>query len=411
MVNTKELLLGSLLATASLATYGITIPDIVDEVTLGSYSNYHINLFVSEGDSRGFTDNTGVREPAYQHDLARDYIASNFTAMGYDTWLDPFGFAYTNNITYTNCNNVVAVKPGMGGNDIIIIGAHYDTADLGNTDAPVTNACPGADDNGSGVAALLELANTVKDYTFRNTTYFIAFDAEEKGLAGSSHFVATHTTANPSETNAILRSSIKGMVSVDMIAFNLDTTPNTLTVEPSSSSIRNGLFRAVTNHTSLGIIEWPYIGASDHGPFHNAGIDAALVMEGDFIELDNEGQFIFPPLNTIMHTDFDSVDTLGVMDYEISTEVTKAITAYLCEQAGIIPPATLQAQGISDDKIEVFFHPTAGVEYGLYGTTNLLATNAWDFIQPIPVTNPASAVTLELDVRGAPARMYKVIGE
>ena len=148
MVNANKLLLGALLATAPLATYGVTISDIVNEVTVGSYSNYHINLFVSDGDSRGFTHNTGVREPAYQHDLARDYIASNFTAMGYDTWLDPFGFAYTNNITYTNCNNVVAVKPGMGGNDIIIIGAHYDTADLGNTDAPVTNACPGADDNG-----------------------------------------------------------------------------------------------------------------------------------------------------------------------------------------------------------------------------------------------------------------------
>lgn len=408
MVDTNKLLLGSLLATASLATYGVTISDIVDDVTMGSYSNYHINLFVSQGDSRGFSHNAGVREPAYQHDLARDYIASNFTAMGYDTWLDPFSFEF-DGYPYTNANNVVGIKPGIPGTNIVVIGAHYDTVDIGHTtNAPVTTTCAGADDNGSGVAAMLETADTLKDYTFRDTIYFIAFDAEEKGLAGSTHFVDAHTTDNPAETNRIPRSNIEGMVSVDMIAFNLDSSPDTIILEANPSPVKSGLMQSFAAHTSLGVVEWPHVGASDHGPFNSAGIDTALIFEGDFLEVTPTGINI---LNHFMHSDFDSIDTPGVMDYEICTDVTKAVAGFLCGMAEAIPPATLQAQGISNDQVEVFFYPTAGVAYGLYGTTNLLTTNAWDFIQPIPVTNPAAAVNLELDVGSAPVRMFKVVGE
>jgi hypothetical protein len=383
-------------------------------VAVGSYSNFHINLFVSTGHSRGFSHNDGVREPAYQHDLARDYIASNFTAMGYDTWLDPFGFEYSNTngtYTYTNCNNVVAVKPGAGGTNVYIIGAHYDTVDVGQTDAWVTNLCPGADDNASGVAAMLEIARVMQDYTFRETIYFIAFDAEEKEFSGSRHFANTHTTGSATETNAtnILRSRIKGMVSVDMIAYNKDETPDQVIIGSpvaSTGQISYDLEQACTNHTGMQPLLM-HLPGSDHNAFEEVGIDAALVIEGDFLDYTQN-----PPLGNIhMHRDSDALETPGLISYRYAADVTKCVAGYVCEQAGVIPPATLQVQGVSDDKVELFFHPTAGVSYNLYGTTNLLMTNAWEFIQPIPVTNPAAGVAIELDVDGASERMYKVVGE
>jgi hypothetical protein len=65
-----------------------TCDNIVAEVSVNSYSNFHAGLFTSDGNSRGFTDGPSPRIPLQQHDLARDFIASNFQAMGFDTWLE-----------------------------------------------------------------------------------------------------------------------------------------------------------------------------------------------------------------------------------------------------------------------------------------------------------------------------------
>ncbi|MFQ6061309.1 MAG: M28 family peptidase, partial [Thermoplasmata archaeon] len=71
--------------------------------------------------------------------------------------------------------NIIATKPGKNINQIVVIGAHYDTID--NT--------PGADDNGSGIAALLELARVLGKYSYSKTLVLVAFDMEEIGFAGS----------------------------------------------------------------------------------------------------------------------------------------------------------------------------------------------------------------------------------
>jgi Zn-dependent M28 family amino/carboxypeptidase len=75
--------------------------------------------------------------------------------------------------------NVVATKRGKSADRIIIVGAHYDTVD--NT--------PGADDNGTGIAALLELARVLGKHTYNKTLVLVAFDMEEIGLLGSKVFV------------------------------------------------------------------------------------------------------------------------------------------------------------------------------------------------------------------------------
>jgi aminopeptidase YwaD len=82
---------------------------------------------------------------------------------------------------------------------VIILGGHYDSVDAG----------PGAVDNGSGTAVLLELARVLGQRQHKNTFTFIAFDAEELGLLGSQHYVQTLTSAD--------RSKIKGMLNFDML--------------------------------------------------------------------------------------------------------------------------------------------------------------------------------------------------
>ena len=74
--------------------------------------------------------------------------------------------------------NVVAELPGTTHpEEIVLVGAHFDAF------------YQGADDNASGVAALLELARVFSAHRFERTVRFVGFDMEELGLAGSTHYV------------------------------------------------------------------------------------------------------------------------------------------------------------------------------------------------------------------------------
>jgi Zn-dependent M28 family amino/carboxypeptidase len=94
---------------------------------------------------------------------AADYISETLRAHGYEPGRQTF------EVSRMPVDNVVAERPGTGGSDIIVIGAHYDT---------VSN-CPGANDNGTGVAALLELARRFVDRPCAKTIQFVAFVNEE----------------------------------------------------------------------------------------------------------------------------------------------------------------------------------------------------------------------------------------
>ena len=95
---------------------------------------------------------------------AADYIERSFNSVGYTVAAQPF------EADGCTVRNLEAVQPGQSRPDeIIIVGAHYDTV----------FGCPGANDNGSGVAALLELAKFLADMPLARTIRFVAFVNEE----------------------------------------------------------------------------------------------------------------------------------------------------------------------------------------------------------------------------------------
>ncbi|QBG49199.1 Zn-dependent exopeptidase M28 [Verrucomicrobia bacterium S94] len=320
------------------------IPELPNAVSSEQITCFHRNLYTADGNSRGFAHTDSVRYPAYQHDSARDYLLSTFREMGYKASLDPFHFTRFNAV-YTNCANVVAIKVGSPGYRIHIIGAHYDTVDAAHESV---TRCPGADDNGSGVAAMLETARVIQHAQFRDTIVFVAFDAEEKGSygpgqkgsPGALHFLKTYTTDDPSTTadNCFLRSAIAGMISIDTIGYDNAGTPPYVVIGRKNfrrSSTGKHLENAI--ETSTGLIPRQAFGynQSDHMPFQHAGIDAVHLVEYDFRKYwpEDEGTFIENPY---YHTDADSIDSPDYISYAYITEITKALTAYLCEQALLI---------------------------------------------------------------------------
>jgi len=260
-----------------------------EQVSEASYRDFLDNwLYTHAGDNRGF----GV-----EHDLARDNIEMFFLLYGFDVELHPFQYQST---TYYN---VVATMTGTVHPDQeYIVGAHYDSADN-----------PGADDDGSGTAALLEIARIVSQYESAYTIRIIAFDREEQGLVGSNAYVADVAGAD-----------ILGMVQADMIAYNTGANSTDIYAGSSGSTdLQVTLIGAVNEYgdglTPVQASNPP--GGSDHQPFANAGYQAVLIIE-------DWG-------NPYYHTQQDNVDVPGYIDYAYAARMTRSVVGWLVDAAEV----------------------------------------------------------------------------
>ncbi len=123
-------------------------------------------------------------------------------------WTQPFVFAWQGR--QIRAENVVAVLQGsMAGAGVYVIGAHYDSIGAPPTDGDAY--APGANDNASGVAALLEIMHIMAGQPHRATLIFVAFSAEETGRQGSLAFVEDYLRAYvPHEV-------MRGMLNLDML--------------------------------------------------------------------------------------------------------------------------------------------------------------------------------------------------
>ncbi len=233
-----------------------------------------------------------------------DHAAAMLTITGYFT---SYGLA-TSYHTFGSGGygtNVVATLPGIGPNAsrIYLIGAHYDSVN-----------CPGADDNASGVAAVLEAARILSQYRFRATLQFIAFDQEEDGLFGSTAY----------STLAVGRGDdIRGMLSLDMIAFNpAGANQNKLRLYSRDNSLRTDVTQAVTTYSGGLTPVWSgWMGYSDHAPFDSRGYPAGLLIEHSWNS------------NPNYHKVTDSVDSPGYLDYQFATRATRSVVGWLATMA------------------------------------------------------------------------------
>lgn len=267
--------------------------DLVNQVDVNSYRQIlDDELYTHNGDNRG------VNGP--EHDMARDNIEDAFISFGLETRLHPFRY---NNVTYYN---VVGVLPGtVTPEQQYIVGAHYDS---------VNN--PGADDNASGTAGVIELARIFSQYEFEDTLIFIGFDREEQGLIGSRAYANEYTG-----------DQIQGMISMDMIAYNTGAGSCDIYGRSASNTIKNALASAVTRYgDGLRPVILGQLDGSDHAPFEWVGKQACLIIE-------DWG-------NPCYHTQCDSVDNPNYIDYDYAVQITRSVAGYLAESAGLISEDT-----------------------------------------------------------------------
>ncbi len=133
-------------------------------------------------------------------DSARQYIHDSFASLGYTVSQHEFDCAQG------RCANVIAEKRGKRAeNEIVVIGAHYDTV-FGS---------PGADDNASGVAVLIELARALAEDEPRRTVRFVAF-ANEEHPEGPPEDMGSYLYAKSCHD---LGERIVSMISLEMLGY------------------------------------------------------------------------------------------------------------------------------------------------------------------------------------------------
>ena len=244
-------------------------------------------------------------------EAAGESLLSSFTALGLDdVHFDPFVFS-----TSYSSRNVVAEKTGETyPDDVFIICSHYDSTSPSGSRLTLA---PGADDNGSGTAAVLEAARVLAPYDLDFTVRFIAFSAEEWGLWGSRAYAESARAAGE---------RILGVINLDMIAY-ADALPEDLQifVNEDSAWLADLYLAAAGNYGILGgtkIVDASFV-YSDHGPFWDNGYPALLAIEDE------------PLTNPYYHRTSDTLDKLNL---EFFTSATRASVGLLAELAQPIKP-------------------------------------------------------------------------
>lgn len=121
---------------------------------------------------------------------ARTWLYNEFVRMGNNRLQVSFDHfpVYASDGTSMDAQNVVATLPGTDTDrGALVLMAHYDSRNLGIEDGQ--SVAPGANDNASGVAVLLETARLLSPYVWNQTIIFVAFAGEEQETQGSNYYI------------------------------------------------------------------------------------------------------------------------------------------------------------------------------------------------------------------------------
>jgi aminopeptidase YwaD len=244
--------------------------------------------------------------------LVEDYIEREFKSLGLSVESDRFvyyGKSY---------RNIIARAGDARRAPLIILGAHFDSVP----------GSPGADDNASGVAVLLEAARILSGMRLRSQVIFCAFNLEELNMIGSAHFAKKLKSEG---------AGVSAMVSLEMLGYT-DAQAGSQKYPMGLSWLypdRGDFVGVIGNRRSAALLRTfagamrqiaglpvetltvlgngyllPQVRLSDHAPFWDAGYPALLLTDTAFMR------------NPHYHGPSDTIDTL---DLEFMTKVCQGV--------------------------------------------------------------------------------------
>jgi hypothetical protein len=251
---------------------------------------------------------------------AAQYIKGEFLKAGLDIKEDPFQWEGK------FFKNIVAEKKGINSpNRVFILGAHYDTVP----------GSPGADDNASAIAVLLEVARNIQVIPLDVTVRLIAFSLEEQNYAGSIHYVDSLKKGEE---------IILGMISLEMVGFTGPRQDYPRYLNPKYYPNVGDFIAIIGNERSSGLLEkvcqyfktrapqlpmeslivpgngeeMEEVRLSDHSIFWDQGFQALMITDTAFLR------------NPNYHLSSDRLETL---DFEFLHKVAIGVLYSIVELA------------------------------------------------------------------------------
>jgi aminopeptidase S len=215
----------------------------------------HLNQFQSIATSNG--GNRAHGRPGYRASI--DYVQAKLNAVGYTTSLQSFT---SGGLTGWN---LIAEWPRGDVNNVIMAGGHLDSVTAG----------PGINDNGSGSAALLEVALTVASQNLNpgKRIRFGWWGAEERGLVGSTYYVNNLPSSERSRIKAYINFDMIGSPNAGYFVYSASGQPSGSLALQQTLQAPFATMGVPTELTSVG-------GRSDHAAFANAGIPIGGLFTG-----------------------------------------------------------------------------------------------------------------------------------
>ena len=204
-------------------------------------------------------------------------------------------------------SNVIGETPGGDPEKVLVIGAHLDSVPAG----------PGINDNGSGVATILTIAEKMAGLkvTPRQKVRYAFWGAEEDGLVGSTHYVDTLPEAELSRIYANLNFDMLGSPNYARFVYDGDGSGGV--AGPRGSAAIESIFTEYFTARKLASVPTAFDGRSDYGPFIAVGIPAGGLFSGaEDVKTEREAQMFGgtagQPYDSCYHQACDTVENLNL---------------------------------------------------------------------------------------------------
>ncbi|CRK56677.1 Aminopeptidase Y (Arg, Lys, Leu preference) [Alloactinosynnema sp. L-07] len=234
------------------------VPDIPVANVMG-----HLSQLQTIANNNG--GNRAHGQPGYQASV--NYVKSQLDAVGFVTSVQ--SFTYDSRTGY----NLIADWPGGDPENVLVVGAHLDSVAEG----------PGINDNGSGSAAILEVARQVAQSGLVPTKHlrFAWWGAEEVGLRGSNHYVSSLSAAELAKIDGYFNFDMVGSTNGGYFVYDGDNSDGVgAGPGPAGSAELESVLQNYFSSIGVTTRGTDFTGRSDYGPFIAKGIPAGGTFTG-----------------------------------------------------------------------------------------------------------------------------------
>ncbi|MFT4470070.1 M20/M25/M40 family metallo-hydrolase [Arthrobacter sulfonylureivorans] len=242
-------------------------PSVVREVVQPSALRRHLEALQAAADANGGNraDATGGYE------ASAEYVEEQLRAAGYEP--RPQEFSYGRRDPVDAFNILADTNTGGGSGNVLVLGAHLDSVEEG----------PGLNDNGSGVAAVLEVALRLAEQGAvpRDRIRFAFWGGEEDGMHGSEHYVEELSGPEAAAHVAYLNVDVVGSPNGVVFVYDGDGSDGEGEAGPEGSGAVEQVFVDILRGEGVEPLPFGFIEDSDYDAFVRGGIPAGGLFTGD----------------------------------------------------------------------------------------------------------------------------------